>query len=171
MDADLNPSPLNPSERASVTGGSSVSARKVTAADLKNQIRSSAFAFRGYDVTNLGRSRELLEHETFGPTVARVLGEASAICSDVLREKVDLAVRQFLHELREVFYRDALVGCRRQDGPQLMTMDEKRLFRTTGADFLFQSIHQSAPESKRFVFPTAHWTLRFSCPGTSFENP
>src|SRR5512135_388622 len=91
MEADLNPSPLGPSDKARVTGGSSPGVRKVTVADLKARIRSSAFAFRGYDIANLGRSREYLEHEVYGPVVARLLEHASALCSEAIKEKVDLA--------------------------------------------------------------------------------
>ena len=59
--------------------------------DLKRRIGSSALAFRGYDVSNLGRSVELLEHPKFGPVVNAVLAEASEISSDALKESVDLA--------------------------------------------------------------------------------
>ncbi len=52
-----------------------------------------AVAFRGYNVTNLGRSTELLAHRQFGPTVERFLSEASAICSDAMRLPVDLVRR------------------------------------------------------------------------------
>jgi hypothetical protein len=30
-------------------------------------IRATAFAFRGYNVTNLGRTPELLAHPSYGP--------------------------------------------------------------------------------------------------------
>lgn len=50
-------------------------------------------AFRGYDLTNLGRGPELLEHRTYGPIVRATLDEASLLCSDVLGKKVDLAAR------------------------------------------------------------------------------
>ena len=58
---------------------------------LRDRIGSTALAFRGYDVTNLGRSRELLEHREYGPVVEEVLAEASAITSDTLGESIDLA--------------------------------------------------------------------------------
>lgn len=59
--------------------------------DLKMGIGSTALAFRGYDITNLGRSLELLDHPRYGTIVARVLGEASAISEGALRRPVDLA--------------------------------------------------------------------------------
>ena len=37
--------------------------------ELREQLPHAALAFRGYNVTNLGRSRELLEHRLYGPTV------------------------------------------------------------------------------------------------------
>jgi len=61
--------------------------------DLKNRIRSAAFAFRGYNVTNLGRSRELLVHPAYGATVKSYLDAASEICANVVGRKIDLAGR------------------------------------------------------------------------------
>jgi [acyl-carrier-protein] S-malonyltransferase len=60
--------------------------------EIKKGIGSAAFAFRGYDVSNLGRSQELLDHPKFGPVVSEVLAEASAITADTLKEPVDLAL-------------------------------------------------------------------------------
>ncbi len=60
---------------------------------LKEGLRTTAFAFRGYNVTNLGRTPELLAHPAYGPTVASVLGEASETCSEVLGRPVDLMGR------------------------------------------------------------------------------
>jgi len=68
--------------------------RHVARDDLKKRITTAAFAFRGYDSTNaVGRSPELLEHRVYGPVVRATLGKASALCSDVVGEKVDLAAR------------------------------------------------------------------------------
>jgi [acyl-carrier-protein] S-malonyltransferase len=58
--------------------------------DLVRRIGSTAFAFRGYDVANLGRSRELLDHGVYGPIVQRTLGRFSEICSEALHESIDL---------------------------------------------------------------------------------
>lgn len=58
--------------------------------DLRARIGSAAFAFRGYDVQNLGRSRELMEHPHYGHLVRKELADASAIASESLREKIDL---------------------------------------------------------------------------------
>lgn len=48
--------------------------------DLRKSLDSTAFAFRGYNTTNLGRSAELLAHPRYGPIFERYLREASGIC-------------------------------------------------------------------------------------------
>ncbi len=47
----------------------------VTKADLTQHIETTALAFRGYDVANLGRSRELLEHSVYGAIVRSTLDQ------------------------------------------------------------------------------------------------
>ena len=66
---------------------------EVTRDDLKKQIATTAFAFRGYDASNLGRGPELLEHPVYGPTMRALLDRASVVAGDVLKRKVDLAGR------------------------------------------------------------------------------
>jgi [acyl-carrier-protein] S-malonyltransferase len=66
--------------------------------DLKKQITTAAFAFRGYDTSNLGRAPEFLEHRVYGPIVREVLDRASAVCGEVLKEPVDLAARVLARE-------------------------------------------------------------------------
>lgn len=61
--------------------------------DLSKAITTAAFAFRGYDVSNLGKSPELLEHPAFGPVVGAYLDEASALTADTVHRHVDLAAR------------------------------------------------------------------------------
>jgi [acyl-carrier-protein] S-malonyltransferase len=58
--------------------------------ELQQHIGSTAFAFRGYNVTNLGRTPELLAHPAFGPTVRRHLEQASAVCAAEIGRPVDL---------------------------------------------------------------------------------
>jgi [acyl-carrier-protein] S-malonyltransferase len=58
--------------------------------DLKERIEKTAFAFRGYNVTNMGRSRELLEHPAYGRIVRAVLTQASELCSDATGRRIDL---------------------------------------------------------------------------------
>src|SRR5690242_7160105 len=57
---------------------------------LQSKIASTAFAFRGYNVTNLGRTPELLAHAVYGPTVRRYLQRASEICAGLIGRPVDL---------------------------------------------------------------------------------
>lgn len=57
---------------------------------LQTEIATTVFAFRGYNVTNLGRTPELLAHKAYGPTVRRYLKRASEICADEIGQPVDL---------------------------------------------------------------------------------
>jgi [acyl-carrier-protein] S-malonyltransferase len=58
---------------------------------LQTKIGTTAFAFRGYNTTNLGRTPELLAHPAYGPTVARYLRRAGDVCAEILKRPVDLA--------------------------------------------------------------------------------
>lgn len=90
MDTDLQRSALVPPKMTGLSGGPAQLAAKGSAIDLKHRISTAAFAFRGYDVANLGRSLELLEHENFGPVVHAALTHASELCSEAIKAKVDL---------------------------------------------------------------------------------
>src|SRR4051794_20589755 len=61
--------------------------------DLRAGIGTAAFAFRGYDQANMGRSPELLAHPTYGPIVRGVLDEASLVSTRTLGRPIDLAAR------------------------------------------------------------------------------
>lgn len=63
------------------------------AKQLADRIDQSVFAFRGYNVTNLGRSPELLSHPNYGPIVQDYLRRASRVCSDAIGKRVDLVQR------------------------------------------------------------------------------
>ena len=67
--------------------------------ELQEQLPHAALAFRGYNVTNLGRSRELLEHGLYGPTVEKHLRELSPVTSETLNRDVDLV--RFVREGKE----------------------------------------------------------------------
>jgi [acyl-carrier-protein] S-malonyltransferase len=58
---------------------------------LQPKIATTAFTFRGYNVTNLGRSAELLAHSVYGATVRRYLRKASDVCAEIIGRPVDLA--------------------------------------------------------------------------------
>ena len=51
--------------------------------NLQTKISSTAFAFRGYNITNLGRSPELFASRTYGPIVRSYLRRAGDICAGV----------------------------------------------------------------------------------------
>jgi [acyl-carrier-protein] S-malonyltransferase len=61
--------------------------------DLRSRLNQAAFAFRGYNVTNLGRTPELLAHPAFGSFVETHLRDVSRLCSDVVKRPVDLVAR------------------------------------------------------------------------------
>lgn len=56
-------------------------------------IQTTAFAFRGYNITNLGRTAELLADARFSGTVTSYLNRASAICSEAIGRTVNLVDR------------------------------------------------------------------------------
>jgi len=68
----------------------------MTPEQLQKRLPDAAFAFRGYNVTNLGRSGELLAHPAYGPIVEESLRAAGEVCGDVISKPVDLVdlVRQ-----------------------------------------------------------------------------
>lgn len=61
--------------------------------DFREELATTAFAFRGYNVTNLGKTPELLEHPVAGPIVERHLRDASEIGTRLLKRPVDLVER------------------------------------------------------------------------------
>lgn len=93
--------------------------------DLKDRISNSAFVFRGYNVTNLGRSTELLTHRTYGTIVERTLQEVSKIASDLLSRKIDLLerVRQKQETDLET-YADAVALILAMEQSQLKLLEE-----------------------------------------------
>jgi [acyl-carrier-protein] S-malonyltransferase len=60
---------------------------------LRAFLPATAFSFRGYNVTNLGRTPELLAHSKFGPVVERALRQGSELASDTLNRRIDLVER------------------------------------------------------------------------------
>lgn len=60
---------------------------------LAYRMPSAALSFRGYNVTNLGRTPELLAHPAYGPVVERHLKSASAVAAELLHRPVDLVSR------------------------------------------------------------------------------
>jgi [acyl-carrier-protein] S-malonyltransferase len=60
---------------------------------LSRRLPTTVLAFRGYNVTNLGRTAELLAHRSYGPIVERHLRHVSAVAADLLHRPVDLVAR------------------------------------------------------------------------------
>jgi [acyl-carrier-protein] S-malonyltransferase len=57
---------------------------------LSARLPTAALAFRGYNVTNLGRTPELLAHPIYGPRFEAQFQSISAVASDLLHRPVDL---------------------------------------------------------------------------------
>jgi [acyl-carrier-protein] S-malonyltransferase len=93
--------------------------------NLQDRLSNSAFVFRGYNVTNLGRSAELLEHRAFGAIVERCLHGASAIASDQLHRPFDLVQRvRNRQETNLETYADAIALILAMEQAQLKLLDE-----------------------------------------------
>jgi [acyl-carrier-protein] S-malonyltransferase len=60
---------------------------------LGQPLSVTAFAFRGYNVANLGRTPELLDHPAYGAVVHAALLEGGQICAAVIGRPVDLVAR------------------------------------------------------------------------------
>ncbi len=67
--------------------------------ELAESMDDATFAFRGYNVTNLGRTYELLQHPEYGGILRDWLHRGSCACSEVKRRPVDLVAR--VEEQRE----------------------------------------------------------------------
>ena len=64
-----------------------------TPEQLRNGLSSSAFAYRGYNVTNLGLTPELMDVPAYRSIMEPYLIRAANVCSDVKGRKVDLLRR------------------------------------------------------------------------------
>lgn len=61
-----------------------------TVEKLQRDMSQTVFAFRGYNVTNQGRTLDLLAKSRYRPIFESNLQQAAEICSDVLKTKVNL---------------------------------------------------------------------------------
>lgn len=64
---------------------------KSTPALLSAGIAEAALAFRGYNITNLGRTPDLLAVPAYAEIVRQELNRFSEICADIVKTPVDLA--------------------------------------------------------------------------------
>jgi [acyl-carrier-protein] S-malonyltransferase len=92
---------------------------------LPEQIEKTAFAFRGYNITNLGKTPELLEHPAFGAIVEQYLKTGSEICSEAIGHKVNL-LRRVRHRERGTLrtYAQSLAMIVAMELAQLKLLDE-----------------------------------------------
>ncbi len=65
----------------------------INAEVIRDRLGTTAFAFRGYNNTNLGRTPELLAHPAYGPILERHLRAASEVCSEAAGRHFDLVGR------------------------------------------------------------------------------
>jgi len=93
--------------------------------NLQDRLSNSAYVFRGYNVTNLGRSAELLEHRAYGSIVERWLREASEMASEQLHRKINLTERvRNRQEIDLDTYADAIALILAMEQAQLKLLDE-----------------------------------------------
>lgn len=81
----------------------------LTPLQLRTALPDAAWAFRGYNATNLGRSHELLAAPAYTSIVEKHLREAGAVASELLERPIDLIAR--VQEQRETTlesYADAI---------------------------------------------------------------
>lgn len=60
---------------------------------LSQRLSSAVLAFRGYNVTNLGRTAELLAHRLYGDITAKHLDRVSAVAADLLHRPVNFVAQ------------------------------------------------------------------------------
>ncbi len=61
--------------------------------DLRHKLSRTGFSFRGYNVSNLGRTKELLEHPVYGAALEKHLLHTSELAADALNRRIDLVDR------------------------------------------------------------------------------
>lgn len=76
-----------------MASGESEYTQELSLSELRDDLNNVAFAFRGYNVTNLGRTPELLAHELAGPILREYLQRAAEVCGHIKGRRVDLVAR------------------------------------------------------------------------------
>jgi [acyl-carrier-protein] S-malonyltransferase len=93
--------------------------------EFKARLSTAAFAFAGYDATNLGRTDELLAHRAYGPVVAEELEEASRAYTQITGRPMDLVGRVAARrETTWETYPDAVVLVLATEMAQLRLLEE-----------------------------------------------
>lgn len=110
----------------------------MTPRQLAAALPEAVLAFRGYNFVNLGRSRELLMHPAYGPTVERRLEEMSDAAGKVLARPVNL-VRRVLSDSETTLetYGDAIALIVAMQLAQLDLLHERFGIDYHGAQFSF----------------------------------
>lgn len=107
----VSPSPVGTIEAppGGVSSEPTPAPASAAAARLATRIGTSAFAFRGYDQANLGRTPEFLDHPVYGPIVRDLLAETSLLASEATGRPIDLVayVRSGAPSSPETFPEDA----------------------------------------------------------------
>ncbi len=73
--------------------GNATVPQSLTLSELRDEIGNVAFAFRGYNISNLGRTPELLADRRVGPLLRKYLARASDVCGAICGRHVDLISR------------------------------------------------------------------------------
>lgn len=95
------------------------------ALEFQMRMPRAALAFRGYNVTNLGRSSELLSHAAYGPVVRSALAHASEVTSAIVGRGVDLVRRVELREETTLdSYADAVALILAMEQAQLQCLEQ-----------------------------------------------
>ncbi len=95
----------------------------MNALELQQRMPRATLAFRGYNVTNVGRSGELLAHPVYGPVVRDILRHASELCSDIICRVVDLESHISCPEETLETYADAIAVIVAMEQAQLACLD------------------------------------------------
>lgn len=105
---------------------------------LANDLSQAALAFRGYNVTNLGRTSELLAHPTYRAIVDFELRRFGDVCAEVIGRPVDLVQRVTEHREPGIeAYAEAIALIVAAEVAQLRLLQEIHEIDTTRAGLSF----------------------------------
>jgi [acyl-carrier-protein] S-malonyltransferase len=105
---------------------------------LQAKIATTAFAFRGYNTTNLSRTPELLAHPAYGPTIREHLLQASTICAEVTGRPIDLEGRVLRREEPDLqHYAEAIALVMAVDLAQVQLLEDFHGVRYSEAKLAF----------------------------------
>jgi [acyl-carrier-protein] S-malonyltransferase len=106
--------------------------------ELAEALPKAVLSLRGYNVTNLGRSGELLAHPAYGPTVRLHLAALSGPASDLAHRQIDLVARvEANEETTLASYSDAIALILAMQLAQLELLKEHFGIDYRGAQFSF----------------------------------